>query len=259
MNTEKENSSNNGCSGVRITVEQGLLNSRNNETPTKSVSRETSAGNNIVLLSNYQIAQRKRRENERSGQKILLSNKRQRINKDVPPTNSTILRATNQEEQCMQEKNLEGLSRQQTSQRKRRERERSVGNSKKQNTTPNKEWNANTLLDKTHTIGQRLRRKKEKEKEKENCFLYSMDGIIDGVSQAVEGVVDGVSQAGNQLLEETKGKQPIVEVIIYFYGSSSTGDSSREYNVIKRCPMKERTNMEGNDCITDVHPVSDSH
>ncbi|PIA43359.1 hypothetical protein AQUCO_01900026v1 [Aquilegia coerulea] len=99
MTTGKENSSNNGCSGVRITVEQetiaednvvslskaqiaqrrrrekerakqkGLLNSSNNETPTKSVARETSAGNNIVLLSNYQIAQRKRRENERSGQK----------------------------------------------------------------------------------------------------------------------------------------------------------------------------------------------
>ncbi|PIA28604.1 hypothetical protein AQUCO_06800042v1 [Aquilegia coerulea] len=116
-----------------------------------------------------------------------------------------------------------------------------------------------TPLDKTHTISQRLRRKKEKQKENEFFFLYSMDGIVDGVSQAVEHVVDGGSQAGNQLLEETKGKQPIVEVITYFYGSSSTGDSSREYNVIKRCPMKERTNMEENDSTTNVHPVSDSH
>ncbi|PIA33745.1 hypothetical protein AQUCO_04000067v1 [Aquilegia coerulea] len=133
----------------------------------------------------------------------------------------------------MQEENLEGISRQQISQRKRREKERSVGNSKKTNTTPNKEGNANTLLDKTHTIGQRLRRKKENEKKKKNCFLYSIDGIVDGVSQAVEDVVDGLSQAGDQLLEQTKGKQPTVEVITYFYGSSSTGDSSREYSVIK--------------------------
>ncbi|PIA60780.1 hypothetical protein AQUCO_00300356v1 [Aquilegia coerulea] len=318
MNTRKENSSNNGCSGVRITVEQKTITEdnivslskaqiaqrrrrekerakqNNNETPTKSVARETSAGNNIVLLSNYQIAQRKQRENERSGQniplsnitqcdkedvlptvsnnndgtlpeiiktEILLSNKRQRINKDVPPTNPTILRATNQEEislstvthcgkedvpltvsnnndatlpeiieteQCMQEENLEGLSRQQTSQRKRRERE-------------------NVLLG------------IPKNKTQRRIKNGMQNGIVDGGSQAVEDVVDGGSQAGNQLLEETKGKQPIVEVITYFYGSSSTGDSSREYNVIKRCPMKERTNMEENDSTTNVHPVSDSH
>ncbi|PIA50574.1 hypothetical protein AQUCO_01200039v1 [Aquilegia coerulea] len=52
MNTGKENSSNNGCSGVRITVEQ-----------------ETIAEDNIASLSKAQIAQRKRREKERAKQK----------------------------------------------------------------------------------------------------------------------------------------------------------------------------------------------
>ncbi|KAF5185404.1 hypothetical protein FRX31_025008 [Thalictrum thalictroides] len=170
---------------------------------------ESIAGYNMGELNKYQIAQRKRRERERSEPKESVAEN----NKVMLPKQRQIAQRKRREMERSERMN------QLSSKRKRLQIDIPLIDSNDESTLA-KNLQSSISLDKTHKLGQRLRRKKEKEQK--NNFQYSMDGI--NIAMPIKD----------------KGKEIIIDdwSVTFLYGSSSTGDSSRENENIIRWPNK---------------------